>query len=335
MKKIVCHFYFLLIIPFAALSGEGTFVNPLTDVCWECLFPITVSGINVTPRFSDLNNHSTAICTCAGIPPKVGIPITFWEPTKIVDVTRHAYKFLGLGGITLGHESIKNRGSVGLIGDGPSQTSFYHVHWYSFPIIALLELLTDFTCIEKSNMDILYMSEFDPLWNDDQLSLVANPEASLFANPLAQLACIADCTASSFSKPLDKLFWCAGCEGSLYPFSGTVAHHVGAIQASALLVHRVIAKMHRFGIQKGYEADEFCMAKLMPIIKKSLYKTQLVYPISQTKGPCHALGKTDLLWGASKSYPNGGEDFVYLIWTKKQCCLDAVKPAIAGGRGVL
>src|SRR5215203_6079988 len=176
---------------------------------------------------------------------------------------------------------------------------------------------------------MVYMSELDPLWNDDQLSTVLNGEAALFANPLAQASCVSDCLASSFEKTADSLFWCAGCEGSLYPFTGTVAHHVGGAQASYLLVQRLLAKLHRMHALKGYEPKEFCEAKYMPIIKKSLYKTQLVYPVPQTKGPCHALGKSDLLWGLGKAFPINGEDFVYLIWTKKQCCLDAIKPAAA------
>ncbi|MCB1073690.1 MAG: TraU family protein, partial [Chlamydiia bacterium] len=57
------------------------------------------------------------------------------------------------------------------------------------------------------------------------------------------------------------------------------------------------------------------------------YKTQLTYPIAQTKGPCNALGRSDVLWGGGKSFPYGGEDFVYLIWTKKHCCLDPYKIA--------
>jgi conjugal transfer pilus assembly protein TraU len=197
--------------------------------------------------------------------------------------------------------------------------------------MSLMELFTDFACIEKGDLDMVYMTEFDPLWNDDQLSAILNPEAGLFSNPLAQLACIADCTESTLSKPDDSLFWCAGCEGSLYPFTGTVAHHVGGLQASSLLVHRVIAKLHRTGFIKGFEKDDFCEPRLMPIIKKSLYKTQLVYPIPQTKGPCNPLGKSDMTWGTGKSFPYGGEDFVYLIWVKKQCCLDATKPLIGGG----
>lgn len=314
-------------------GNEGKFINPITDVCWECFFPITVSGLNVTPGYRDLTNHSTVMCVCPGFPPKVGIPITFWEPLRLIDVTRHAYKLLGMGGISIGKETIKNKGAVSTIADGPSQSSFYHVHWYTYPLLSLLDLFTDFGCIEKGNLDVLYMSELDPTWNDDQLSLLINPEAALFGNPAAQLACIPDCAAASLSKPIDKLFWCAGCEGSLYPLNGTVAHHLGPIQASALIVQRTIAKMHRMLLQKGYDENEFCSSKSMPIIKKSLYKTQLTYPIPQTKGECHPLGKSDLLWGAKKSYPYGGEDFVYLLWVKRQCCLDAIKPSL--GKGII
>jgi conjugal transfer pilus assembly protein TraU len=312
-------------------AKEGTWVNPFTDVCWECLFPITVSGVNVTPAHQDLVRQRKTICTCAGTPPKIGIPLTFWEPTRLVDVTRHAYKLIGLGGISVGKETIKNRGSIGIIADGPTQGSFYHVHWYTYPLFSLLGLFTDFTCTEKGDLDMAYMSELDPLWSDDQWALLVNAEAGFFANPAAQLSCLADCAAASMSKPLDELFWCAGCEGSLYPFTGTVAHHTGAVQASSLLVQRLIAKLHRMLAIKGYDKNEFCEAQFMPLIKKSLYKTQMIYPVPQTVGTCPALGASDVLWGTGKSFPLQGEDFVYLIWTKKHCCLDAVKPAAAVG----
>lgn len=304
-------------------------VNPITEVCWECIFPITLGGINVTPNSRDFTTYKTPICTCAGTPPKVGIPITFWDPSHMIDVTRHAYKLVGLGGIQLGTENIKNRGTVGVISETSAKTSFHHVHYYVFPILSLLGLLTDFQCIENGELDVAYMSEFDPLWSDDSLLNIFNPEAALFGNPLAQLACIADCTMASLNKPLDSLFWCAGCEGSLYPFGGHCSHHVGMLQATSLIVHRCLARLHRMGIVKGYGKTDFCEPRIMPIIKKSLYKTQIVRPIPQTSGECHALGKSDQLWGVGKTYPFGGEDdFVYLIWRKKQCCLDAVRPML-------
>src|ERR1700733_542685 len=105
------HFWWVLFFylqTFLCEGNEGKFLNPITDVCWECLFPITVSGVNVTPGHKDTTNYHTVVCVCPGLPPKAGIPVTFWEPTRLVDVTRHAYKFLGLGGISLGKETIKN-----------------------------------------------------------------------------------------------------------------------------------------------------------------------------------------------------------------------------------
>jgi len=292
---------YLFILLFCASLRADSIVNPLTDVCWGCLFPMTVSGVNLFPGTEDLSSHTTRSCACAGTPPKVGVPLTFWEPMRLVDVTRHAYKLIGLGGMSIGKESVKNRGSIGEISEVTSMTSFYHVHWYEYPLLSLMGIFADFVCVAKGDLDFAYMSEFDPIWNDDQLSAILNPEAGLFSNPLAQLACIADCAKSSFLTPTDSLFWCAGCEGSLYPFTGNVGHHEGGIQASSLLVQRTIARLHRIGVVKGYEKTDFCEARIMPIIKKSLYKTQLVHPIPQTSGPCHALGKSDMLWGSGSS----------------------------------
>lgn len=327
MKEIIsliCVFF-----SFFLAAADGKFINPFTDVCWECAFPITVSGFNVTPGYKDPIKLHKHICQCSGTPPRVGIPLTFWEPLHLVDVTRKAYQLVGIGGVFVGKESVKNRGAVSVVGDGPSQVSVYHVHWYNFPIFSLLKLFTDFICIEKGDFSLPYLSELDPLWYDDNLAMIMNPEAALFSSPLAQASCIADCTAASVNKPLDELFWCAGCEGSLFPFTGTVAHHLGPIQASYLLVQRLIAKLHRSYLLKGYEKKEFCEAQYLPIMKKTLYKTHLVYPVPQTSGQCHALGKSDLLWGTGKSFPIKGEDFVYLIWSKKQCCLDSMKAAAA------
>lgn len=312
-----------------AAKCQGKFVNPVTDICWECLFPITVASVNVTSDHKDFESYSKIVCTCPGLPPKVGIPMSFWEPSRLVDVTRSAYCLMGMGGISLGEESVKNRGSVGRMEESGTQNSFYHVHWYVYPVIAWLEILTDFLCIEREKFDIAYMSELDPFWNDPEWGSVMNPEGLLFANPLAQAACLADCTASSLNKPMNALFWCAGCEGSLYPLTGAVAHHVGGLQASSLVMQRTIAKLHRMLALRGFASDEFCEDTLMLTIQKTLYKHQLVYPTALTEGPCHALGRSDLLWGFGKTKPVSGEDFTYLVWRKRHCCLDLVKPAAA------
>lgn len=307
-------------------AEEGKFINPVTDICWKCLFPIHLGGVNVTPNQKDYSDYKPSICACAGMPPKAGIPLAFWEPMALIDVTRTPYKSIALGGMTLSGSTIRGRGAISHVGDS-NRHSYYNVHYYKFPLISLLGLIPGFSCVEKgSDIDIAYISELDPYWLDDEWSNVLNPEAYLFSNPLAQAACIPDCVSTSLENPLDKLFWCAGCSGSLYPLMGQVAHHVGAIQASHLLVHRLLSKMHATGMLKGAKKGEYCEKKLMPRLKKSLYKTQLTHPIANTQGPCNPLGKSDILWGSGQTYPYGGEDFVYLIWSKRHCCLDSVKP---------
>lgn len=311
-----------------AVHGEKM-LNPITDICWKCLFPMHLAGVNVTPGHKDYVSYKTPVCTCAGTPPKVGIPLAFWEPVALVEVTHEPYKCHVLGGISLAKADIKNRGSVSTVGES-GRHSFYNVHYYKFPLLSWLSVLPDFSCVQKEgNLDVT-LSELDPLWSDDTWSMVLNPEAALFATLPAQAACIADCTTTSIDKPQDELFWCAGCLGSLYPYTGHVAHHVGAIQASYLLVNRHLAKMHAKGEGLGVEEHNFCEKKRQLRIKKTQYKTQLVFPIPDTVGHCHPLGKSDVIWGSGKSFPYKGEEFVYLIWQKNHCCLDAVKKTVGG-----
>jgi len=215
-------------------------------------------------------------------------------------------------------KGVLGHGSVGHTTKGHMKHSFYQAHWYIYPLIYWLNLLTDFVCMEKAEVDIAYMTELDPLWNDDELSFIINPEAALFGNPIAQMACAADCALARFSN--DALFWCGGCQGSLYPFTGNVPAHSGGIQASLLITQRFMAKLHREGLLGGYiDTPGLCDKYPMPIIKKSQYKTQMTYPIPSTG--CHPLGRSDAIWSTGKNIPYKGEDFGYLIWRKRLCCL--------------
>lgn len=220
----------------------GRFVNPITDICWSCLFPITIGGIRVSSNGEDTLNPKGLFCTCTTPFPRVGFPVSFWEPVRLVDVTRTPYCLVNMGGVSLMKQGVKGQGGVEGQTDAPLRNSFYHAHWYIYPLIYWLELLTDFICLEKSGFDVAYITEIDPLWNDDETGFILNPEAVLFGNPIAQAACAADCATVSTGFSHDYLFWCAGCQGSLYPFSGTVSSHVGGVQASLLVLQKMIAK---------------------------------------------------------------------------------------------
>jgi conjugal transfer pilus assembly protein TraU len=86
--------------------------------------------------------------------------------------------------------------------------------------------------MQTGDMDIAYLSEVDPMWNDSTLSMIINPEAALFGNLIAQAACAADAAASSAGLPLSPLFWCAGAQGSMYPFTGYTSGEFSPLESS-------------------------------------------------------------------------------------------------------
>lgn len=326
---IFIHVYPLIMMsPAYSTTCSGRFVNPVTDICWSCLFPISIGPVKVnTGGRQDTPNPKQIPCLCPKPPspvPLPGIPVGFWEPARLVDVTRVPFCMVSMGGLQLGGSTV-GYGIHGSSGSRKSQNGFYQVHWYVYPVIYWLELLTDFICLEKQSFDVGYITELDPLWNADELSFILNPEAVLFGNSIAQAACSADCTAASTAFPLDTLFWCNGCQGSLYPFTGNIEAHNGGVQASLLMVGRIMAKLHRELLlwgTSGTSNAQICEKYLLPIIKKSQYKTQMTYPRPTTKGlmACNPLGRTEVIWGSSREFPYKGEDFAYLIWRKRNCC---------------
>lgn len=305
---------------FASIGCSGRIVNPITDVCWKCLFPIRIAGVKIVgSNMPDEGSPREPICFCKrpGIPvPVPGIPISFWEPVRLVDVTKSPMCMVGLGGIKLGDSLQKG------FNDDTEGTSFYHLHWYVYPVLYWLEILMDFVCLEMASVDIAWLTEYDPLWGDDAKSNILNPEALLFAakSVVTAPACVADCVAASSSLPLDLMHWCAGCWGTLYPFTGTISHFNGGVGASQLIAAKFIARMHRQLSLWGYCGKEgMCGKYPMPIIKKSQYRLQMTFPVPE-RSSCKRIGQTEATWQAGREFPVKGEDFGYLIWRKRDCC---------------
>ncbi|MEI8321216.1 MAG: conjugal transfer pilus assembly protein TraU [Alphaproteobacteria bacterium] len=310
---------------FASANGAcvGRMVNPVTDICWKCMFPLRIGGVQIAAGGPDQRLSTPPICVCSrpGISvPVPGIPVSFWEPARLMDITRTPYCLTNMGGISIGSMGIKGRGDVGQDDNDVSKSSFYQVHWYVYPILYWLELLMDVVCLEAMSFDLAYLTELDPFWADDEMGAILNPEGILFGNPIAQAACAADSIASTVHLPLDWLFWCAGSWGSLYPFGGTVRDHEGGVQASSLLAARFMAKLHRELLLWGYIGIEgLCGKYPMPIIKKSQYRLQMTYPLPQTES-CHPIGMNPVMFQAGREFPFKGSDFGYLVFRKRDCC---------------
>lgn len=311
-----------------APTCNGKFMNPITDICWSCVFPLKVGGATLAGRDQEDNGTSSGsnpVCFCSnnGVP-RVGVKASFWEPARLIEVVRSPYCFPSLGGIKL-DVGIDAPAHGRSLKKGDTRSSFYQVHWYINPLLFWLEVLVDNNCLEQGVFDLGYFTEVDPLWADSELTFILNPDASLFTSILAQGACAADCVAASLGFPLNELFWCAGCQGSMYPLDGYVGAHVGGVQASVLLAQRMTNKMHREGlIWSASGSDGLCGYYIQPLMDKTNYKMQMTYPVRATGKVdgkcCQPYGRTTTIWGAGKEFPYKGEDFAYQIFRKRDCC---------------
>jgi conjugal transfer pilus assembly protein TraU len=318
----------------SSANCHGKFADPITDICWSCVFPMTLGGVSITTdNQEDFNSGvSGPICNCTGSG-AIGVPVSFWEPARIVEAVRQPYCFVSLGGVTIdpGISAPAHARAT----TGNAKESFYQVHWYIDPLMYWLEILLDDKCLEQSPFDLAYFTEIDPLWGDSELTFILNPDAVLFANPLAQAACAADCVAATAGFPLNTLFWCAGCQGSMYPLDGWVGNHIGGVHASTQLVERFTNKMHREGLIWAADGPQgLCGYYPVPIMDKRAYKMQMIYPVPWTapinNHCCSPFGRTTVLSGAGKEFPVLGEDFSYMLFRKRDCCQGAITYSSVG-----
>jgi hypothetical protein len=109
--------HFCLLIIFSSFSNvqavqscSGRFVNPITDICWSCLFPISIGPIKVSGGGrEDTPNPGQIPCFCQRPPipfPVPGIPVGFWEPARLVDVTRVPFCMVSMGGLKMGNSFV-------------------------------------------------------------------------------------------------------------------------------------------------------------------------------------------------------------------------------------
>ena len=306
---------------------NGNFVNPVSDICWDCLFPLSVGAIPVVrSNHPDTLNPGSPICFCPiSVPPFIrpGISIGFWEPVRLVDVAKDPWCFVNIGGM-----SISPGFDIGYktttFEDGSAHEGQYFVHRYVYPLLYWLELLADFACVENASFDIAYVSELDPLWQDDELSMLINPEAAVFANPIAQAACAADCMAvTTTGQNMPGLFWCSGCHGSIYPFNGNLGTDTTRIQGAALAAERMTYKLHRQLIAWRTSGPQaLCQKQIAPIWPREQYRYQLVNPVPHVSGPgtCPRAGTATIVYESGRTMPAVGEDVGFLIWRKRNCC---------------
>lgn len=323
IKRFVFAISLFISVSSYASQCDGHFVNPITDVCWSCMLPISIGSTDVVPGQRpdpDKGKNVSLFCSCLSTgSAKFGLRIGYWEPFSLVDVTRKPYCMVNLG-IKMDISSLGLGGTQ--ISSEEGNGAFYYVHWYKYPLMAWLNIISANQCMEGGSFDVGYLSELDPTWSDDELAFVFNPEASLFAHPIPQASCAADATKSMIGLPLDSLFWCQGAQGSTYPLTGHVTNEVSPVSSSLLLVERADFKLHRMGLiwesSTGKEFD-ICEPQPSAILPKSRYRYQMTNTIADAKS-CHPFGQSTMSWETGHTLPNSSNSFGYLVWRKRNCC---------------
>lgn len=313
--------FILLTTKAYAGSCSTSFLSIPTEVNWQCVFPISVGGVVELADGQNLGDEdiSDSVCACGtGASATVGISVSFWEPARVIDTVNDAWCMnaigtqltnpkLGTGGGSLTTNSTQ----------GVSDSIFAQMHYYKFPVWAILDMFTDLPCTEDAGFDIAMMSELLPHWNNPVLAMLLNPEALVFGNPIAQLACAADSIAAATGNPINHLFWCMGSWGNAYPFTGSIGA-TDRVEANAGIAARSIYMMGRTGLLLDPGVDA-CGSVYTPIWKKSHYKLQLMRPVKDNA--CRPIGMSGIGWTSFKNRIIGGGNYSWMVFRKVKCCV--------------
>lgn len=166
-------------------SGFFSKGKAVTDLCWNCFFPIKIAGVSsagngggggsmpspgMTYNYDDSKRDgnrlpqktASPICVCPGRfygMPSPGITWGMWFPTHIIETVRRPWCSPALMGEELGDQDTTGWQSISLTaldGGKPTQKnalrndrpdgSFYNFHWITFPIYEIMEQMMESLC---------------------------------------------------------------------------------------------------------------------------------------------------------------------------------------------
>ncbi|ENP8454716.1 conjugal transfer protein TraU [Photobacterium damselae subsp. damselae] len=343
----------------AACPDSKYFSGLINKFCWSCVLPINLMGFLSDPPDG---GYDGAFCHCSdelGVP-KFGFHVGYWSPDKIIEITTTPWCSPTLGGTML-QNNLTMMGAQGM-GQEANDTTMatFHYNYFDNPMFKMLSMFLVPDCDKDPgiiDLDMAYMSIIDITWYQDMLAFIFNADATAFANPIAQAACVADCVyITATSDPSDLNWFCAGCDGMMFPFTGNIYTDENAIRSSSLVVTRALASLHRRGLaRQTYGKKAMCETVFSPMIPKPMYKVSMAFPRPEVDGfgssvsvpslndtgqqqkdesgnplmhsinqkCCHPLGDNWMKWGLGRMTPGGGKDntFVYNVFRYNDCCI--------------
>ena len=332
LAKSILLLLVLILVTFQASGAEANckdaIFDPITDICWDCMWPARI-GANVFGTGSEstpgLTDPPACVCpSTTGV--TVGVSVAFWEQSRMVETVKDAYCFPSMGASMMGSNASALLSGSQRSEAASDETNYasQQVHYYILPVWQLMDLFTDFPCVEKKPYDLASITEVDPTWNDDLLSFILSPESMLFSNMITQISCAADSVAANIGDPLDPEFYCLGSWGSTYPLSGSTIES-NPLSYNAQLASRMVFKMGREGLLFDTAVNQCATdGVLSPIMVKSHYRLQVAKP--QRGNSCVPIGRSSFIWGAGKNPPfgtasNAPDNFLWILLRARTCCV--------------
>ena len=325
------------------LVCTGEFANPITGMCWSCVMPIGISSIfykGGQDGTKDLTGWKQYLCTCDLY---VGVPISFYEPARVMDVTTKPYCMVALGGVSFADTGSFTGDTNGFVGQEEDQhhtSTFFQAHYYINPVMYILgQMLDNSKCFEQKGFDVGYLTEVDPSWLLAEYANLLSPDGFLYGTLPAVLACTGDCIAATAHFGIAPLHWCVGCNGLMYPMTGKIDGTVSTIDSSGVIMMRLLNKMHRVGINLSYYGnDGLCGGYRQLLMNKRQYKYSMTYPVSQTKSIAKAMSKaiagSNSSVGGENGAVNDGAGIADVEMKKsKQCCQPFGRTTLIWGTG--
>lgn len=328
------------------LVCTGEFTNPISGMCWSCVMPIGISSIfykGGQDGTKDLTGWEQYLCTCDLY---IGVPISFYEPARVIDVTTKPYCMVALGGISFadtGTFTGDTAGFAGMEGDQQHNYTFFQAHYYINPVMYVLSMILDNSkCFEQSGFDVGYLTEVDPSWLLPEYANLLSPDGFLYGNLPAIAACVGDCAAATNEFSVAALHWCVGCSGLNYPMTGHIDNPQSTIDSASVVVQRLLTKLHRQGINMSYYGnDGLCGGYRQLLMNKRQYKYSMTFPVSQTKSVAKAMSQaisgtnsavTDT-GGSSNGVADGSSTASVAGGNTKQCCQPLGRTTMIWGTG--
>lgn len=308
-----------------AVDTHGSLINFFDTIHWDSFwdsFTFKIFGCDCYPKFFV---QWCDVWFCDFLP---AIQETHIEPFANFSASAGSFNFVGLntgsGSSILGVKKGVTRKSIEKSEKTDTTASFMQSNMLPFVISSIIGFIdvTQTICLGSDAVDSFYISDIDPLYQNDGLNniwtLIKSPTRLLdLLIPAFEMRCIVDCLASSINTPLDAFYTCNGCRGGLgSQDSGWGKHNNDPMENAETLAYKLIHNFHERFKFKDISSNA-CKSLIRTSIKKSQYKISLG---ATSNNKPYYFGKIRFGVYDGKDSIKSKDEYSFWLWKKRKFC---------------